>query len=768
LLGSWILLLGWIFKPMVSGKVPIPLDVMVGGYFPWLDYKWGYPAGVPYKNPSLTDVFSQTFPWRILAVDAFRQGRWPLWNPYSFSGAPLLANWQSAPFYPLNILMLLFGNTWGWSMMCVLEPFLAGIFLYLMLRVHRLTKPAAYIGGITFALSGFMMTYMEYNTTGQIFMWTSLLIILAKKYQFTGKQKYLWFAPWVIFWILTGGFFQPALYALAAAGLYWLIAKIKIKYLLQFFGLGILISSLQLIPTWELLKLSVRTADPNIVNYNFGLLPGKILITLLAPDFFGNPATGNYFGFMGYQETSGYAGVAAVVLAITAIFTGTKKHKSLKITAIILLFLGIGLAFDNPVSQLVYRWRLPLISTGYASRNLLFLSFSLAVLASLAISNLEKGKTAARWIFCLLGGLLVGYLIVARILPTEISSQIKVTCRNLVIPAGLAGLIYVILLTRLSRAAKTILILTILTGDLGRFAIKFLPFADAGFAQATIPVMDFLKANTGNFRVERDKGSLPPNTWTYFKLMSPSGYDPLFPKDYAKFYRVYAHGDVGTGALSRYAETEKWDSPLLDLAGVKYVLTTKKNPAGVIDKEGQDLSYTFRTPRYEKAFTDQISVALENKTVMPRTRLYYDYVVAPGDQPFQSLAENFDFRNIIILDREPENIPGGSASSSAIITSYKPEAVEINVETEKPGILFLSDTDYPGWKAIVNDQPTPIIRAFGTFRAIEVPAGKSQVKFRYQSRSFTYGLILSGLGLVILLSFPITSVLIKCHRERTK
>ena len=48
----------WFGPMLIEGKVPIPIDGLIGSYYPWLDDKWGYAAGVPVQNISVTDAFS--------------------------------------------------------------------------------------------------------------------------------------------------------------------------------------------------------------------------------------------------------------------------------------------------------------------------------------------------------------------------------------------------------------------------------------------------------------------------------------------------------------------------------------------------------------------------------------------------------------------------------------------------------------------------------------------------------------------------------------
>ncbi len=72
------------------------------------------------------DVFAYFYPYRDLTSEALRAGRLPLWNPYLFMGAPLLANSQAAVLYPLHwpLVWLSTPKQVAWSI--VLHIWLAG------------------------------------------------------------------------------------------------------------------------------------------------------------------------------------------------------------------------------------------------------------------------------------------------------------------------------------------------------------------------------------------------------------------------------------------------------------------------------------------------------------------------------------------------------------------------------------------------------------------------------------------------------------------
>ena len=73
--------------------------------------------------------------------------------------------------------------------------------------------------------------------------------------------------------------------------------------------------------------------------------------------------------------------------------------------------------------------------------------------------------------------------------------------------------------------------------------------------------------------------------------------------------------------------------------------------------------------------------------------------------------------------------------SAARIVSYQRNAVTIEVETERPGVLVLHDIFYPGWEVTVNGERRPMLRANLLFRGVEVEPGRHQVEFQFRPLS---------------------------------
>lgn len=768
-------ILVFFFKPILFGMVPIPLDGLIGTYYPWLDYKWGYLVGVPVKNISVTDVFSQLYPWRILAVEAIRSGEWPLWNPYSFSGTPLLANWQSAPFYPLNILMLLLGDVWGWTGLIICQPLLSMIFMYFYLRIIRVNVLSALSGSVIFAFSGFMVTYMLYATAGQIFLWLPAQLFLLEKYFHVKKNRYLIFASLLFFMVATGGFFQPALYVGLIVFLYYLFRSINIHLkwrLIVFKGvvllLGMTTAALQLIPTAEFLNLSIRNNDHNIIEYNYGLIPIKNLITFLIPDYFGNPATNNFYGFMGYQETSGYFGVIAMIIVLSIILKKKKGwHELFFSYTLIVSFL---LSIENPISKLIYQLNVPGVATGYASRWLMVTGFSAAVLTAFGLSQTNFKKNTSKTGVLIFGLLVISsisllYLINFGQFQVSEVSQLKVSLRNSFFPVFLVVL-FIIIIGIFQDKKKIIFLISILiVADSLRFAIKFTPFAPIRLTKTETPVIDYLKDNLGYFRMEKEYGQplMPSNSWIYYRLMSPSGYDPLILKDYASWYRIYNNeksndsyreGEIAGGWFTRYLDLNNYQSKVVDLAGVKYLLALKMNQQYLPDKEGELINNNINNDKYEKVFEDGAVVVFENKKVLPRIIIYDQWQVESDPiKAMEIVYKGIDFTKEVVLNRGfGDNAFNIERVERSEIISYKPNRVLIEAEINGDGgVLMLTDTNYPGWRVRVNGEDKEMVTANGIYRAVFLPSGQSEVEFYYWPESLRLGIIISGISFGLLL-----------------
>jgi uncharacterized membrane protein YfhO len=91
---------------------------------------------------------------------------------------------------------------------------------------------------------------------------------------------------------------------------------------------------------------------------------------------------------------------------------------------------------------------------------------------------------------------------------------------------------------------------------------------------------------------------------------------------------------------------------------------------------------------------------------------------------------------------------GAGGRDRATIERYSGRTVTLRVDAACPGLLVLSDTYFPGWKAAVNGEERMIHPTDGAFRGVAVPKGTSRVELHYEPRSFSTGIVLAVVGLV--------------------
>lgn len=720
----------YFWKVFLQNQVPFPGDLMVGAYLPWLEYKWGYPTGVPVKNPLISDIFSLYYMWKSLAAEQWRHFQIPLWDPYVYSGYPLMATFHSAVFYPLNLIHVLLGDTHGWNFLVIFPSFASAVTMYLYLRLLKLKKAGAVIGSIVYAYAGFAISWAQFMTAAQAMIWMPLVFMSIEKYFESKRTYFLFFLPLIFVLIVTSGHFQILVYMTLLTAVYFMwkfLETPNFRLLLGAIIPGILtlgLSTFQLLPTLELTKYGIRMVENYISEYNYGLLPMRYLPTLLAPDYFGNAATGNFFGVFNYHEAIFYCGVLTIFCFILSmfLFRSNKYVKFFAITAIISLMLG----FDTPLGRAIYTFNVPGLSTSAAGRIAVIFTFSLAVLSGIVVSNLEK-ISFKKIIFTIgIVGLMYAVIVyLARFVDGVLMSsdnvnmllaqRRSVALRNLILPGALVGAYSLAFLMAKKWKALVGVLILLACLDMFRFGWKYVPFVPERIIYPATPMTDFLmeKGKSEVFRIDREKAEImPPSTWMQYRLMSPSGYDPMAIYDYAVKYNEKLNSNF-TGDVSRYSELDRYDSGPLGEFNVKYLLVVKRDELGRLG--GKNISYTINQKEWNKVFETSQSAILENANYQPRAR-YLD-----------------------------------SKDGEVKIASYTPNTVKISYSNGNNKTLLLADTWYPGWKAFVNHKEVSIEKCDGIFRCIKLTDVNGEVIFDYQPTSFWLGVKISAISLLFTL-----------------
>jgi len=745
--------------------MPFPGDFVIGVYFPWLDYKWGFPTGVPVKNPIMADVPSFIWPMLTVGIKMIKEGQIPLWNPYILNGNPLLANFQSAPFSPTNVFYFFMNTVNAWSLQIIVQHLFAALFTYLLLRYWKVSKLGSVLGGVIYAFSGFNLIWSQWNGHTLSAAFIPLILYFEDKFLIEKNWKSGIIISLVIAFQIYSGYPQVTLYTALAMAILFLVRTIpnvkkNIKSVLTsvvmlsvFSLLGIGLSAPQWMPGAELLKSSQRVVEYHPFEWAF--LPWSKVITFVASDYYGNHATKNYWGPQDYTSNTGFVGVIGFILALLSL--GLFKKKNEVVICLTILAVSLLLAFPTPIS--IFLWKTGTLGLNAASahRSLVLWNLSVALLAAFGYDSLGRGTKLKSKIISILiiFVMILGFGVYAytdRARTVYGASILPIAIRNLVIPSGVLFLTSLVILIR--PKLKFIFIgLSVI--ELFYFGWKFTPFFDKNLIFPKTPVLDFLMSQEKPFRVTGNK-VIPMNMRMAYGLESPEGYDAVYPAWIAKILAALNDASSTAKFTRRYGFVDREDSRLLDLFNTKYFLAIKLDDRGSPDKEGKNLLPVFNNPKFKKVFEDKTVVVLENKNVLARAFMVYDWdVILDGNQQIDKLLdEKYPLSKKIILNEDVAGIsrspnpPPGKVSYEV----YKENSSILNINTPESGILFVSDTFYPGWKAYLDGKETKIYRADFAFRAVVIPQGTHKVEFKYLPESFYTGLRVSAISLLFFIT----------------
>ena len=764
LLIGLILICYWPF--FLFGKIPMPGDAVIGSYFPWLDYKWGFAVGVPVKNAMLTDVFSQLFLWKYLAISMWSDGQIPLWNPYSYSGHPLLANFQSSVFLPFNLWLLL-PKFYGWGFYILSQSLLAGIGMYLLTGKLKANWQGQVVSGIVFTFSGLMTTWTQYGTDVYAAAFLVWSIYFLESYKEKHNLRYLIALSISQLLLYFSGHAQIAIYSLILIAIYTLVFINGVRKIIPvglIIGLSLLMASIQLLPTYDLTKSSIRSYETREETSTFGLSPYYEAIRLVAPDFFGNPVTYNQWNTsnLSYHEQSKFIGILSLIFIIPFVF---KRFRNKVINFWGLVLLGtLLLAIDNPLTRLLYSQPLPFLTYSSASRILFVTSLSAAILTGLGITKFLTDSTFTRFVkittyvsVVTIAGICLA-LFLAKLNNPSLSENLSIGLRNLVIPLLIAGVFAIVVSIKLNKLILTCLLIGLIFFDLSRYFLKYNTFVSQDLIFPKTPITEYLNSDPDFFRIARaDRELMPPNTWMHYKLSSIEGYDPLALKDYAKTFNVGVNGKSQTDNLSRYSELENYPSKYLDSLNVKYLLAVKRDADGSIP--GSELNAKLKLSNYKIVFEDKNTVILENPQASERVYFVSQVLGLPGESDIFTKLEdkNFDptLQAMYLAETPFSQI---LATGSAIISSYKPNEIIIQTESETRGFVVLADAYEKGWHLTIDNENSPLYKVNGALRGFWVERGVHQIEMSYHPDSFALGLRLSLAGFLILIIFILYSL----------
>ncbi len=746
----------------------------------------------------------QFWPWHQLVKSSLLNGDWPLWNPLLGYGTPLLANLQSAVFYPFNLIYLFMPVEHALTLSVIIHLLLAGLFMYGYARQLGLLPFAASVSAISYMFSGYFVGRTQFISMINTLAWFPLLLLLSDKLVKQPGSKYMVGLALILAIQLLAGHAQLWFYGLWLVGAYlifrgWQQTKemvsssslsLRLRSLLKIITLlalaitlALLLTAVQILPTAEFVRQSARsggTEQTFALTYSFW--PWR-LITLLAPNFFGHPAQDNYWGYANFWEDHAYIGVLPFILALLSIWQSLKakfwrpalqyskiQEEVVPFFAVLMpISLLLAMGWNTPIYVWVFN-TVPGFSFFQApARLLVWYTIAMTVLAGIGVHHFEvTAKNRPHWrrllAACIaltatgflgvfvLGGRSLTFLSAAQytgiLLVLAISlllmrpeKQNSILSKEKMWQGGVVLFISVDLLlaawplvptlpdTIYRQPVTSAAFLKTQGGD-RRFLV------DDGFAYNTIFNQYFRFKTYGPIEVDYIlalRETLVPNFGVYAQLPAANNNDPLQVGRWKKLINLLDQADI------------KQQARLLSLMHVDYFINTsgEDNEAWPVMYESPDFSIKRVPDVLPRAyFVSQVYIATDETEVMAR-------LTSPDFDPRQEV--------VIIGDKGLASVEGtiNNRFLAVQVNEVGPKQLQLKVNAPHAGFVVLTDTFYPGWQATVDNQHAQILAANLAFRAVRVEAGQHRLKFSYQPLSFQFGLGISLMTVLVLISWAV-------------
>lgn len=680
-----------------------------------------------------TDIVDQMIPWSTLDWRLVHQGHIPLWNPFNALGTPLAFNWQSAPFSIPTLVSYLFPLSSAFTAAVMTSLIIAGPGAYLMGRSLRLHPLGSATIGTVFILSGPFAAWLGYPFPA-VYCWAGW-IVACGIYTLRGRHPAtatICMAVSIAF-ALYGG--QPEGIAVFFGAIILvftivLLARAKTEgtdpglapslRLITAFVLGTGLAMPLVLPAVMLSASSIRNIAPPTQAF-----PTHQLAYLIFQGYDGLPITGNGgygLSLFYYVETAAYIGIGALALAGIGLWVRRKSALSLALFAAILACLA--LVFVGPVDTTLDK--LPLVGNVTWWRALMPLSLIIATLAGIAIDAIvreKKSTRVVRWLGIAFGS---GSAVVAllwffgrgglrgTVLATR-DASFRWQVADLAV--GIATAIIILIAHWSTKRHRrgihmtgAVLILLSITGFLIGAGAPLVQSSDHGFIQTTTlaEYQDSVGTGIVGSGVAGCALGIPTNDNDAYSVKQFDDYDASLPMTY--FTDWPRLGGTSVGIKMSYLFCPAVISVITAREfGINFILepgTTRGPPGTVLDRhiDGESL---YRVP----------GVGAATVTALRGGRL-------PGNRVY--------------------GVP-------VRVDQSNPRVWRLSLTVRQASVVRFHLDGVAGWHATLNGEPLPLSRYAGLMMQARVPAGRDHIVLSYWPSSFTAGLIIGAVCLLVLI-----------------
>lgn len=669
------------------------------------------------------ELLERYYPWYSFLNQAGKHQELPLWNPYEGFGVPFLALWRTRAFSLFSLPFYFLALPLAIGVSVFMKLVVAGLCAYVVARRFQFTPAFSLLVAIPVQLTGVFVA-AHWLPVSDVAPFFPLLLPCLQRLLLGDRRGWPYLAlligimtlggdPESLAAILIFMVFLVFIYGLRTyqrdrirGALFWLVVGSIV---------GVALAGVQLAPYAEFLRYG--SLEPKTAPF-FSLWD---LESLFAPPVLADGAFATQRAMLWLP--AGMVGflLAPLWLSLRPFANRIRKRR---VEAFLL-----AAVFVLALAAVLGEWirRIPGLALLDASHFMIPFPLALSLLAATAADewvhlDVQKCKAALSkliWTLPLLWVLFFGATAILLWFHPQSGFGVQLLLPGAVCAVCILAIIFITLLW--PRPLFTALSLTVVTAALLWYVYQ--PQARVTEASLVSPQTQCIVAlGKEDTRVA---GSEKIKKW------------PLTASGIAQ---VYSPSGVQLERDTMFFEQAKTNPELLRLTAANRLLLTK-----------EDIKEQFSALRPMlniQAVLPSGAILLKDLQTLPRSRVAYTarkVEAASAPMPLRAAG--------------PPLIEGGSLpttgkdshATAAAMRSTGFNTLEIFTEGELPGILVLADSWYPGWKAYLDSNPTPIFPVDLAFRGVEIGAGNHQVIFEYKPDSLRLGLYITAAALIAVL-----------------
>jgi hypothetical protein len=715
-------------RPWIRRGSPILLlAVIVVGFF------WKLVLTNQFTWLASNDLSSMVLPWFQFQASEWHAGRFPLWDPYSWAGQPLLAQAQPGAAYPLNWLLFLAPLKHSWIRQSALHWYyvvvriLAAICFYALCRDLGRSRRASVVAGTTYGIAGYLGS-VEWPQMVNGAVWAPLMFLFqframsgSSPFRNTVYSGFFLGLTW-----LCGHHQLPLLVSLSSVCLWiyfiWTSPRRTVaaaRHASFALGVCVFVGALQTLPTFEYGRLAQRWAStdralhwnetvPYAIHEDHSFKPLSML-SIVVPGLDVNE-----------DPLIGAVAFTLVVLGVAAAWYDVRVRWLAAIAAAGVVFaLGPNSVYHGLLYAVV-----PMLEKARVPAHGMFL-FHLGACALLAYGIDLFPSLSRRFLAAVaLAMAAVGFFLSAtavvlfetKVLTVQGDSRFVVTAVACV--AG-ATILWTAWRETLAPKFAAALLLSLILLEVGNTSGYFFAnydrqkdrTANLRHMAEDSDLIEFLRHQPGQpFRIEYDESAIAHNIGDWWGLETFTSYVASAP-------------DI-------VLRNDPYHARVQALLGVRYYVGTKP----------------LRSDQTEVLVGATGHRVFRNAAAFPRAWTVHETRrVAVGDTGRLLTDPGVDLRQIGIVTR-PAAALESCSGDQVDIAQHLPNRVVLDAVMQCRGLVVLSETWFPGWHAAVDGRPADLYDADGFLRAVAVDRGHHTITMMYRPASVIAGAAMTMAG----------------------